>query len=237
MLRVLVVDDEPLARRAIRRLLRAHPVDVVGEAETIAEATALIDTTHPDLVFLDIELNGGDGFDLLEALANPPKVVFVTAYAQHAVEAFAVDAVDYLLKPVAPERLAEALARVERQLAQRPDKSEDGVLELRTPSRSVFAKTGDIVALTADGDFTRVLLAGQPSLMIWRTLTSFEGLLPAPPFVRLSRSVIINLERLRRIDARSRDDVRLTMDGIADALSVGRAAAARLREAMGGQRL
>ncbi|MBA4789701.1 MAG: response regulator transcription factor [Rhizobiales bacterium] len=237
MLRVLVVDDEPLARRAMRRLLRAHPVEVAGEAETIAEALALIEATHPDLVFLDIELNGGDGFDLLEALANPPKVVFVTAYAQHAVEAFAVDAVDYLLKPVAPERLAGALARVERQLAPRADKDADGVLELRTPSRSVFAKPADIVALKADGDFTRVLLSGQPPLMIWRTLTHFEELLPAPPFVRLSRSVIINLERLRRIDARSRDDVRLVLDGIGDALAVGRAAAQRLRDAMGGQKL
>lgn len=237
MLRVLVVDDEPLARRAMRRLLRAHAVDIVGEAETIAEAAALIDATHPDLVFLDIELNGGDGFDLLAALANPPKVVFVTAYARHAVEAFAVDAVDYLLKPVAPERLADALARVERQLAPRADTNADGVLELRTPSRSVFAKPGDIVALKADGDFTRVLLADQPSLMIWRTLTHFEALLPTPPFVRLSRSIIINLERLRRIEARSRDDVRLILDGIEDAIGVGRAAAQRLRDAMGGQKL
>ncbi|MEW6257961.1 MAG: LytTR family DNA-binding domain-containing protein [Pseudomonadota bacterium] len=237
MLRVLVVDDEPLARRAIKRLLRAHPIDVVGEAETIAEAMSLIEATHPDLLFLDIELNGGDGFDLLAALANPPKVVFVTAYAQHAVEAFAVDAVDYLLKPVAPERLAEALTRVERELAQRAEKAEDGIVELRTPSRSVLAKPADIVALKADGDFTRVLLAAQPPLMIWRTLTHFEQVLPTPPFVRLSRSIMINMDRLRRIDAQSRDDVRLTLEGIGETLSIGRAAAARLREAMGSHRL
>lgn len=237
MLRVLVVDDEPLARRAIKRLLRSHPVEVVGEAETVREAMALIEATHPDLVFLDIELDGGDGFDLIAALANPPKVVFVTAYAQYAVDAFSVDAVDYLMKPVAPERLQEALARVERLLAQRPEKATDGVVELRTPSRSVLAKPADIVALKADGDFTRVLLAGQPPLMIWRTLTHFEEVLPAPPFVRLSRSVMINMDRLRRIDAHSRDDVRLTLDGIGEALSIGRAAAARLRDAMAGHRL
>ncbi len=237
MLRVVVVDDEPLARRAIKRLLRAHPVDVVGEAETIAEAMALIEATHPDLLFLDIELNGGDGFDLIAALANPPKVVFVTAYAQHAVEAFAVDAVDYLLKPVAPERLAEALARVERDVAPRAEKAQDDTIELRTPNRSVLAKPADIVALKADGDFTRVLLSAQPPLMIWRTLTHFEQLLPTPPFVRLSRSLMINLDRLRRIDAPSRDDVRLTLEGISELVSIGRAAAARLREAMGSHRL
>lgn len=237
MLRVVVVDDEPLARRAIKRLLRAHPVDVVGEAETIAEAMATIEATHPDLLFLDIELDGGDGFDLIAALANPPKVVFVTAYAQHAVEAFAVDAVDYLLKPVAPERLAEALARVEREVAPRAEKAQDDIIELRTPSRSVLAKPADIVALKADGDFTRVLLSSQPPLMIWRTLTHFEQLLPTPPFVRLSRSLMINLDRLRRIDAPSRDDVRLTLEGISELVSIGRAAAARLREAMGSHRL
>src|SRR4029079_16074500 len=102
----------------MRRLLAAHPtVEIVGEAENLDEAKNAIERTQPQLVFLDIELGGGDGFDLLAALERPPIVVFVTAYAEHAVEAFAVDAADYLLKPVESERLAESLARVERQLA------------------------------------------------------------------------------------------------------------------------
>ncbi len=238
MLRVLIVDDEPLARRAIRRLLSAHAtVDVVGEAESIAEAQALIMRTQPALIFLDIELNGGDGFDLLEALEYPPKVVFITAYAEHAVEAFTVDAVDYLLKPVAPERLAEALARVERAIAASVSKDEAGLIELRTPSRTVLVAAGEIAAVKADGDFARVMLADQPALMIWRTLAHFETLLPSPPFLRLGRSLMINRDRLRGIDARSRDDVRLTLQGISEPLSIGRAAAVRLREAMGNYRL
>ncbi|OYW60630.1 MAG: two-component system response regulator [Rhizobiales bacterium 17-65-6] len=237
MLRVLIVEDEPLARRALHRLLQPHAVQIVGEAEGIRDAAELVLRLHPDLIFLDIELNGGDGFDLLAALENPPKVVFVTAYPAHAVEAFSVEAVDYLLKPVAPERLAEALERVRRQLAQRPDRTQEGLLELRTPNRSVLAAPSDIAALKADGDFTRILLADQPALMIWRTLGHFEQLLPVPPFLRLDRSLMINRERLRQIEARSRDEVRLLLSGLADPLVIGRTAAARLREATAGQRL
>src|SRR5712671_5496640 len=104
----------------MRRLLADHPeVEIAGEAESLREAMAAIERTEPELVFLDIELGGGgDGFDLLAALPRPPIVVFVTAYAEHAVEAFAVDAVDYLLKPVAPERLAESLTRAAQHLAR-----------------------------------------------------------------------------------------------------------------------
>jgi two-component system LytT family response regulator len=231
--RVLIVDDEPLARSAMRRLLAAHPtVEIVGEADSTAEALRAIERTQPQLVFLDIELGGSDGFDLLAALERPPIVVFVTAYAQHAVEAFAVDAVDYLLKPVAPERLAESLARVERQLAQAVLPSEAAVIELKTPKRTVLAHPAEIVALRADGDFTRVHVAGQPEVMIWRTLAHFESLLPSPPFLRLGRSLIINRDRLRNIGTPSRAEARITLDGMAEPLVLGRAAAARLREAL-----
>jgi two-component system LytT family response regulator len=231
--RVLIVDDEPLARSAMRRLLAAHPtVEIVGEAESTSEALSAIERTQPQLVFLDIELGGSDGFDLLAALERPPIVVFVTAYAQHAVEAFAVDAVDYLLKPVAPERLAESLARVERQLAQAGLPSEPAVIELKTPKRTVLAQPAEIVALRADGDFTRVHVAGQPEVMIWRTLAHFESLLPSPPFLRLGRSLIINRDRLRNIGTPSRAEARITLEGMAEPLVLGRAAAARLREAL-----
>jgi len=235
--RVLIVDDEPLARSAMRRLLTAHPaVEIVGEADSTAEALVAIERTQPQLVFLDIELGGSDGFDLLATLERPPIVVFVTAYAQHAVEAFAVDAVDYLLKPVAPERLAESLARVERKLAQAMLPSEPPVIELKTPKRTVLAHPAEIVALRADGDFTRVHVAGQPEVMIWRTLAYFESLLPSPPFLRLGRSLIINRDRLRNIGTPSRAEARITLEGMAEPLVLGRAAAARLREALTGDK-
>jgi two-component system LytT family response regulator len=230
----LIVDDEPLARGAIRRLLASHPnVEIVSEAETQPEARAAIDRTGPDLVFLDIELGGdGDGFELLAAVPHPPLVVFVTAYAEHAVEAFAVDAIDYLLKPVAPERLAESLARAERELSRPESPRRSGVIALRTPRQTVLAAPQEIAALRADGDFTHVFVAGHPAVMIWRTLGHFESLLPSPPFLRLSRSLIINRDRLRKIETPSRAEARITLEGMSEPMMLGRTAAARLKEAL-----
>jgi two-component system LytT family response regulator len=239
VLRVVIVDDEHLARQAMRRLLAAHPdVEIAGEAESLAEAIDAVGRTAPQLVFLDIELGGGGGFDLLAALEHPPVVVFVTAYPQYAADAFAVEAADYLLKPVEPERLAESLDRVRRRLAQAPGPAPEpapgaaGLIELKTPRRTVLAAPGEIAALRADGDFTRVLLADRPELMIWRTLAHFESLLPAPPFLRLGRSLIINRDRLRGIEAPSREGAQITLLGVAEPLALGRTAAQRLREAL-----
>jgi two-component system, LytTR family, response regulator len=234
--RVLIVDDEHLARQAMRRLLADHPeVEIAGEAEGLREAMVAIERTEPELIFLDIELGaGGDGFDLLAALPRPPIVVFVTAYAEHAVEAFAVNAVDYLLKPVEPERLVESLARAERTLARAAPPAGSGVIALRTPKQTVLVAPGDIAALRADGDFTHVFVADQPAIMIWRTLGHFESLLPAPPFLRLGRSLIINRDRLRKVETPSRAGARITLDGVPEPVTLGRTAAARLREALAG---
>lgn len=231
-MRVLIVDDEPLARSAMRRLLGVHAhVEIVGEADSTESARAQVARLQPDMIFLDIELGGGDdGFDLLESLERPPIVVFVTAFAEHAVEAFAVNAVDYLLKPVEPVRLEAALSRAARQLALSALPPGPGVIELRTPRRTLFATPGEIVAISADGDFARVFVAGQPAVMILRTLAHFEELLPAPPFVRLGRSVMINRDRLRSLEAPTRSTGRLVLDGMTHPLTIGRAATARLRE-------
>lgn len=240
MLRVLIVDDEHLARQAMRRLLAAHPVEIVGEADSVPSALRAIEATSPQALFLDIELGSGrDGFDLIAALDRPPVIVFVTAYAEHAVEAFTVNAVDYLLKPVEPERLAESLGRIERQLARVPDPSGEtpakpGVIALRTPKRTVVVPPGDIAALRADGDFTHIMVADQPAVMIWRSLAHFESLLPSPPFLRLGRSLIINRDLLREVLAPSRDGARIVLQGLAEPLLLGRAAAARLRDALDG---
>jgi two-component system, LytTR family, response regulator len=234
--RVLIVDDEHLARQAMRRLLGAHPeAEIVGEAASLPGAIEAIERTAPQLVFLDIELGGGgDGFDLLAALERPPIVVFVTAYAEHAVEAFAVNAVDYLLKPVEPARLAESLGRAERQLDRGPAAS--GVIALRTPKQTVLAQPADIAALRADGDFTHVFIADQPAVMIWRTLGHFEELLPSPPFLRLGRSLIINCDRLRKVETPSRAGGQITLEGMSEPLVLGRTAAARLRETLASEK-
>lgn len=232
----MIVDDERLARQAMRRLLASHPdVEIVGEAEGVADALREIDRTRPQLLFLDIELGGADGFDLLARLETPPVVVFVTAYAGYAVEAFAVNAVDYLLKPVDPERLAESLKRADRELArdEPADRTGAGVIAFKTPKRTVLAKPSEVVALRADGDFTHVFVADQTALMIWRTLSHFESLLPSPPFLRLGRSLIVNRDRLSNIETPSRETARLMLRGMDEPLKLGRAATGRLREALG----
>ena len=233
-MRVLIVDDEPLARSALRRLLVAHPqVEIVGEADSTEAARHQVTSTQPDLVFLDIELGGGgDGFDLLDSLERRPIVVFVTAYAEHAVDAFTVEAVDFLLKPVEPARLERALARAEREIALSAPPSGPGTIELRTPRRTLLAAPAEIVAICADGDFVRVFVAGQPPVMILRTLAHFEEVLPSGPFVRLGRSVMINLDRLRRVESPARSTSRLFLEGMTDPLGIGRAATARLREVL-----
>lgn len=235
MLRVLIADDEPLARRALRRLLEPHAdVACVGEADSLAQTLDLVAKERPDLVLLDIELNDGDGFGLFAALPLPPRVIFVTAYAEYAVDAFEVEAVDYLLKPVAQARFDAALERA-RRLASAAGR-DDGVIELRAPSRIVRARPSDILAVRAEGDFSHVHFAELPPLMILRSIGQFETELPAPPFLRLGRSIIVNCDRVRGLETRSRDAARLTLEGMAEPIALGRAAATRLKQALAARR-
>lgn len=218
----MIVDDEPLAILAMLRLLAAHgTVRVVGTAGSMAEALQVIAAEGPDLVFLDVALGDGDGFAMLAALDPRPAIVFVTAHPDHAVRAFAVEAVDYLLKPVMPERLAVTLGRLPAAL-----------LTLNTPDRRLRVAPEAVVALCAEGDFTRVHLADQAGLLILRPLGAFEAELPAPPFLRIGRSVLVNRDRVRELRPRDRNGALLLLDGMAAPLTIGRAATARLRAAL-----
>lgn len=235
MLRAVIVDDEPLAIRAMQRLLLAHPeVEVVETADSLPTALEAIARTRPNLVLLDIDLGAENGFDVIARLTPAPRVIFVTAHPQHAVQAFAVEAADYLLKPVRPERLAAALARVTR-LADPAPVPLGPAVELRMPSRTIFADPAELVALRAERDFTRVHLAGQPSLLILRTLSHFEALLPVPPFLRAGRSLLLNLQRVRGMQAQDRNLAHVTLEGLEAPLPLGRVAAARLRGALAGR--
>lgn len=230
MLRVVIADDEPLARRAIRRLLAVRPqIEIVGESESVTDTLDLVDRLRPDLIFLDIRLNGGDGFDLLAALENAPKVVFVTAYAEYAVDAFGVQAVDYLLKPVDSDRLDAAVERVQHLLVPGEEGPEPWI-ELRSSGQVVLVAPSDIAAVFAEGDFSRFILSDQSSLLVLGTLGHFEAMLSSPPLMRLGRSIMVNINRLQRVETRSRDDVRLTLRGVPDPINIGRVAATRLRQ-------
>ena len=182
MLRLLIIDDEPLARQNLRQMLGLHPgLKVVGEADSVPEALRLIREEKPDAIFLDVQMPGADGFSLLRSLEHPPRVVFVTAHAAHAAEAFDFDAVDYLLKPVRPVRLAVAVGRLEAETAGgEPWQAKDRIC-FKTPERTLIATPGMIAALEADGDFTRIHIEGERPMLICHNLSFYEKTHPPPP--------------------------------------------------------
>ncbi len=206
-LRVVIVEDEPPARRRLRRLLEeTGKLEVVAEADTVRDAVTKIKKAEPDVVFLDIEIPGGDGFDVLARLEEIPAVVFVTAYDEYAVRAFEEDAVDYLVKPVTAERLGEGLDRVARRLEK--EKVQEGLPALiqkgaGMPMRIVTRRRGKIVLLdpgevthvTADHTLVFAWKDGH-SFLVPRTLQDLEDELSALGFRRTHRSALVNLSHI-----------------------------------------
>ncbi len=205
-MRALIVDDERLARQELRRLLIDHAdVEVAGEAQSAEQAEDLLERFEPDLLFLDIQMPGRSGLEMLEQFANPPQTILTTAFDRFAVRGFELNAVDYLLKPIAPERLAEALRRVRerRQVLTAPHNS----LDAPAPLEQVFVRDGercwlvrmkDIALLKSEGNYTRVVFgANQP--LVPRSLAQIECRLDPKAFFRANRAEIINLQRVMAI--------------------------------------
>ncbi|MGH8530013.1 MAG: LytR/AlgR family response regulator transcription factor [Nevskiales bacterium] len=201
-MKALLIDDEPLARRELRRLLVEFPwIEICGEAENIKEAARQIEALSPELLFLDIKMPGGSGFDLLERLEQAPLVVFTTAYDQHAVRAFEVNALDYLLKPIEPERLAAALAKVRRRAGDAPAVAGAALEQLfvRDGPRCWFVPLSEVALFTADGNYVRLLWGSrQPTL--GRPLTALEQRLDPKRFFRANRRQIINLSFVESVE-------------------------------------
>lgn len=257
MLRVMLVDDEPPARRGLRRLLQAHAdIEVVAEAGTVSEAQALACALHPEAIFLDVELADGRGFDLIAQLMPVPAIVFITAHDLYAVKAFDVSAVDFLLKPVVPERLAVAVERLRRRRQDRIRAAAPGAepqanvelnidpghgdlqrIHLRIGGRSVIAPLGTVAMLVAEADFTRVFLKGARDYLVCRLLRHFEAQLPSPPFVRISRSLIVNLDQLEQVEWQEAGRCSLSLGGDIGPIPLGRIAARRLRQGIDSHRM
>jgi two-component system LytT family response regulator len=213
-MKALLIDDERLARLELRRLLaEGCPwIEVVGEAANVDEAWQEINRTRPGLLFLDIQMPAGSGFDLLSRLSEEgghftePRIVFVTAFDEHALRAFEFGVCDYLLKPIDPKRLAEALRRLARR-----DESEDtgsepspalGAQErvlVRDGERCFFVQVGDILLVESQGNYARVFF-GSGSALVPRTLNSLEARLDPTLFFRASRQHLVNLRWVERVE-------------------------------------
>jgi two-component system LytT family response regulator len=205
-MRVLIVDDERLARQELRRMLAEHgDIKVTGEAHNANEAEDLLERFEPDLLFLDIQMPGRSGLEMLEQFANPPQTILTTAFDRYAVRGFELNAVDYLLKPIAPERLAQALQRVRERMqthvSGREQAQKGPALEqvfVRDGDRCWLVRMEEIIALISEGNYTRVVF-GNNQPLIPRSLAQTEPRLDAKLFFRANRSAIVNLLRVAAI--------------------------------------
>ena len=208
-MRVLIVDDERLARKELRRLLKAHPgAEVVGEAANADEARAFLAEHRPDVVFLDVQMPGENGFELLESLETVPHVIFCTAYDEYALRAFDVNALDYLLKPVDPARLASALQRAESQPADEATVEPAPRTGPLQPDERVFVREGDrcwfvpvrsVRLLESEGNYTR-LHFDEHRPAVFRSLNAMEERLSPETFFRANRAQVINLDFIEKIE-------------------------------------
>lgn len=239
MLRVMLIDDERLARQALRASLDGMAgVEIVAEADGADRARDLIAQTRPHALFLDVQMPRESGFELLRGLNEPLRIVFVTAHSEHAVRAFEVEAIDFLLKPVRKARLEQAVARLQQACGlevgaetEAPYSASDRIC-LRTPGRTLIAPLARVVALEAESDFTRVFVADEAPLLICQKLGTYERMLPNPPFLRVDRSLMLNVMAITRTVRPSRDEEHVWCEGVAEPFILGRAAQARLRGAV-----
>jgi two-component system LytT family response regulator len=203
-MKALIVDDEPLARRELRRLLAGFSwLQVVGEASDVDEAHERVDTLAPDVVFLDVQMPGGTGFDLLERLHRLPRIIFTTAYDHYAVKAFEVSALDYLLKPIEPERLAAALGKI-HAAAQPPLRMSAGDASLeqlfvRDGPRCWFVPLREVSVFTAEGNYVR-LQWGKAQPLLGRSLIALEDKLDGKRFFRANRRQIVNIDLIQSVE-------------------------------------
>lgn len=202
---IFIVDDTRLARQELRTLLKAWPdCEIVGEAADVETAKEAIDRLRPDLLLLDIQLPGATGFDLLDQLEHVPIVVFTTAYDHHALQAFESNALDYLVKPIAPDRLGIAVDRVRERLsgapgAATPLKGPEDTIFVRDGERCWFMRLADVSGFEVMGNYARAWFQGQQPL-ISRSLGYLEDRLDPALFFRASRSHLINLRWVDTIE-------------------------------------
>jgi two-component system LytT family response regulator len=234
-LKAIIVDDERLARVNMRTLLEPYPeIEIAGEAGSCDEAVKLINLHKPRLVFLDIQLSGETGFDLLEIIDNSIKIIFVTAFDEYAIRAFEVNAIDYLLKPVNPERLKASIERlISREKEQKSEAKSyeysDSIFVRLNNYSSRFIKISSITFIEPVGNYSRIVTIEGKHCLVLKTLKQWQEELPDNNFVRIHRSSIVNIEHVDRIEKKSNTRHRAYLKNIAEPLEVSRRYARKLR--------
>jgi two-component system LytT family response regulator len=219
-MKTMVIDDSRLARNELKRLLKElDNIQIVGEAASVDEAIEKIGELKPDLIFLDIQMPGKTGFDLLEELESVPEVIFSTAYDEYALKAFEYNALDYLVKPVQKQRLAGAISKVFEKVEKKQRGDSDGSkltlddqVFVKDGERCWFVQLADIRLFEVSGNYTTVYFEGSKP-MITRTLNYLETRLDDKTFFRANRQQIINLKWIERIEPWFSGSLRIYMKG------------------------
>jgi len=205
----IIIDDERLARNELKKLVLAHPeIEIIEEASNVDEGLEKIELLNPDLIFLDIQMPGKTGFDLLTELERAPKVIFTTAYDEYALKAFEVNALDYLLKPIEPKRLADAISKLVYELEKekmgdpafsRGTLTENDQVFVKDGERCWFVKLNEIRLFESVGNYAKVFFGSNKPLIL-KSLNALEERLDSRVFFRANRKHIINLRWIEKIE-------------------------------------
>ena len=201
----IIVEDSRLARNELKDLLKEIPeVEIIAEAENADVAFELISSQNPDLIFLDIQLPGKDGFQLLEMLENVPMVVFTTAFDEFAIKSFEYNTLDYLMKPINPKRLSQAIEKVKLKLAEKTEKQDkkldlEDQIFIKDGEKCWMVKISEIYLFEVEGNYTKVFFRNEKSVLT-RSLNVIEKKLPQEKYFRANRNTIFNINYIQNIE-------------------------------------
>jgi two-component system LytT family response regulator len=240
MQKAIIIDDERLARNELKKLLLEFPeIEVIEEAANAKEGIEKIETLNPDLIFLDIQMPGMTGFDMLQELDRIPHVIFTTAYDEYALKAFEVNALDYLMKPIEPKRLADALQKLiqaeEKELAaqqafNRELLTESDQVFVKDGERCWFVKLSEVRLFESVGNYAKVYFAGNKPLIL-KSLNALEERLDEKTFFRANRKQIVNLRMIEKIEPYFNGGLLLDLQG-GEKVEVSRRQAVKFKEMM-----
>jgi two-component system LytT family response regulator len=233
----VVIDDEDLARLTLRNKLTYFPnIEVIGEANSIKEGMEVINNLKPDLLFLDIQLSDGTGFDLLNKLEFTGEIIFVTAYDEYAIRAFEINAVDYLLKPISNKRLKDAIEKLNKKLST---DSNVNIVKLNyddrlmvTHKKSVI-KINSIISINASREYSYVYTVEGKEYLTSKSISEWDNKLPDQNFCRVHRSTIINFDFINKINHQVTGTAEVFMQGLSEPLRISRNYFRKLKERYG----